>query len=39
MRALASGVPTVSCEEDCWGPAHDPNASGGPWVRSGAVHC
>ena len=35
---FASGVPTVSCAEVCAGELQEPNASGGPWVRSGDVH-
>ena len=34
---LASGVPTVSTAERPTGGLQDSNASGGPWVRFGAV--
>jgi hypothetical protein len=35
---LASGVPTVTEPDVETGGLHDGNASGGPWVRFGAVH-
>ena len=34
---FASGVPTVSCADDCAGGLHDACPSGGPWVRFGLV--
>src|SRR5687768_2584212 len=35
---FASTVPTVSCDDCCWGGLQDPNPSGGPWVRFGDAH-
>ena len=41
---LASGVPTVSCDDVWAGGLHEPSGrgvareSGGPWTRSGRVH-
>src|SRR5687767_9727989 len=35
---LASGEPTVIALDAWTGGLHDGNASGGPWVRFGAVH-
>jgi hypothetical protein len=35
---FASGVPTVSVPELCSGGEHEPNESGAPWDRLGALH-
>src|SRR4051812_13555577 len=38
-KPFESGVPTVRVLELRAGGLHDPDASGRPWVRFGAVHC
>src|SRR6186713_38955 len=36
---FAGASPTVSSPDSCAGALHEPNASGGPCMRSGDVHC